>query len=51
MVLVVVSDVQGNDVDRAIVTRRLLSDVVSVMFLDPARTDRMKPNGKEKRKD
>src|SRR6478609_5490536 len=49
VVLIVITHVQRHQVDRSIVTERLLVEVVSVMLLNPACPHRVQPNGKQKR--
>src|SRR2546423_13549726 len=48
--LIVIPDIQGHDIDRTVIAECLLRKIESKMFLDPARTQRMQPDGKEKRK-
>ena len=49
VVLIVITHVQRHQIDRPIVTERLLVEVVSVMLLNPACPHRVQPNGKQKR--
>ena len=46
MVLIVIAHVQCDPIDRAVITERLLVEIVCVMFLNPARADWMQPDGK-----
>src|SRR5207249_8607680 len=48
MVLVVIAHVQRQAIDRAVIAKGLLVEVVRVMLLNPARADRMQSNRKEK---
>src|SRR5579884_845012 len=46
---IVITHVQRHAVDWPVITERLLIKIVRVMLLNPARSHRMQPNGKEKR--
>ena len=49
--LVVVTDIERETIDRAVVAEGLLVGIHRVMLLDPAGTDRMQPDRKEERKE
>src|SRR6266480_2769889 len=49
VMLVVIAHVQCHPINRSVITERFLVEIVRVMLLNPARADRMQPNGKQKR--
>ena len=48
MVLVVITHVQRDTIDRPVITERLLIEIIGVMLLNPARAYRMQTNREEK---
>ena len=50
VMLVVITHVERQPIDRPIITVGLLIRIIRVMFLDPTCAHRMQPDGKEKRK-
>jgi hypothetical protein len=49
VMLVVISHVQREEIDRAVITECFLVEIVGVMLLNPTRAHRMQPNREEKR--
>src|SRR5438270_4976565 len=50
MVLVVITHVERQPIDRSVITVGLLLRIIRVMFLDPPRSHRVQADGEEKRK-
>src|SRR6266480_298180 len=48
--LIVIAHVKANQIDRAVVTERLLIEIVRIMLLNPTRADRVQSDREEKRK-
>src|SRR5437764_9087916 len=46
--LVVIAHIQRQAIDRAVIAKGLLVEIVRVMLLNPARADGMQPDGKQK---
>src|ERR1043166_8054694 len=49
VVLVVITHVQRQQINRPVIAERLLIEIIRVMLLNPASAYRVQPNGKQKR--